>query len=216
MATPKRYPWEQLDNEPDKAYKAFQLYLELQSKQKVDEAIYGPSRERRGLPRAPRNGASGGIQRWAKLYNWGDRLTAWNAHLARERTDAAIMQQRIEGVDYAKRLSELDNTLIERMETAVTRLGEMLDMPTRRHKVTREERDANGNVIVQNITIEPVRFSVASLSQLLQTVSTVTGQIAERRSNAPEEDVNALNPLEVASVLKQIDSAERSLAKPNE
>lgn len=68
--------WERLPEETDKAFKAFEIYLNLGHKRTIAEAC----RIYRGNPSARR--ADGRFELWARDYNWRERSRDYDAYLS--------------------------------------------------------------------------------------------------------------------------------------
>jgi hypothetical protein len=83
MDTQKRELWDRLENEPERSYRAFEVFLNLPSGERTLLAAY---RNHVGNPDAvkPSDTWSG----WCNDFAWRERALAYDDHLARLRRDA--------------------------------------------------------------------------------------------------------------------------------
>jgi hypothetical protein len=83
MDTRRKEVWDRLDNEPERAYRAFEGFLSLPSGERT---LLGAYREHVGNPGAvkPSDTWSG----WSNTFAWRERAAAYDDHLARLRRDA--------------------------------------------------------------------------------------------------------------------------------
>ena len=83
METQKRELWERLENEPERAYRAFESFLALTSD---DRTVIEAYRSHVGNPQA--NKASDTWSGWSNTFAWRERAIAYDDHIARLRRDA--------------------------------------------------------------------------------------------------------------------------------
>jgi hypothetical protein len=83
MDTEKRELWDRLENEPERAYRAFESYLGLPSGERTVIEAY---RAHVGNPEAvkPSDTWSG----WSRQFAWRERAAAYDDHMASKRRDA--------------------------------------------------------------------------------------------------------------------------------
>src|SRR5919107_4947277 len=83
MDTQKRELWDRLENEPERAYRAFEAFLTLPSGERT---LLGAYRQHVGNPDAvkPSDTWSG----WSNSFAWRERAAAYDDHLARLRREA--------------------------------------------------------------------------------------------------------------------------------
>jgi hypothetical protein len=83
METQKRELWDRLENESERAYRAFESFLSLPS---GDRTLLGAYRQHVGNPDAvkPSDTWSG----WSSTFAWRERAVAYDDHLARLRREA--------------------------------------------------------------------------------------------------------------------------------
>jgi len=83
MDTEKRELWDRLENEPDRAYRAFECFLGLPSGERT---LLGAYRRHVGNPDAakPSDTWSG----WSSSFAWRERAAAYDDHLASVRREA--------------------------------------------------------------------------------------------------------------------------------
>jgi len=83
METEKRELWNRLDNEPERAYRAFECFLNLPSGERTLLAAY---RQHVGNPDAVK--PSDTWSRWSSGFAWRERAAAYDDHLASVRFEA--------------------------------------------------------------------------------------------------------------------------------
>src|SRR5215204_4405362 len=83
MDTEKRELWDRLENEPERAYRAFESFLSLPSGERT---LLGAYRRHVGNPEAakPSDTWSG----WSSSFAWRERAAAYDDHLASVRREA--------------------------------------------------------------------------------------------------------------------------------
>src|SRR5215210_5025821 len=83
MDTQKRELWDRLENEPERAYRAFEGFLGLPSGERTLLEAY---RRHVGNPDAAK--PSDTWTRWRSTFAWRERVAAYDDHLARVRREA--------------------------------------------------------------------------------------------------------------------------------
>jgi hypothetical protein len=83
MDIEKRELWDRLENEPERAYRAFECYLSLPSGEKTVIEAY---RAHVGNPEAVK--PSDTWSRWSSEYAWRERAAAYDDHMASKRREA--------------------------------------------------------------------------------------------------------------------------------
>jgi hypothetical protein len=83
MDTQKRELWDRLENEPERAYRAFESFLSLPSGERTLLEAY---RQHVGNPEAAK--PSDTWSRWCSDFAWRERAVAYDDHLARLRREA--------------------------------------------------------------------------------------------------------------------------------
>jgi len=83
MDTQKRELWDRLENEPERAYRAFECFLALASNERT---LLGAYRQHVGNPEAVK--PSDTWTRWSSDFAWRERAAAYDDHLASVRRDA--------------------------------------------------------------------------------------------------------------------------------
>src|SRR5829696_5341623 len=77
MDTQKRELWDRLENEPDRAYRAFEFFLGLPS---GERSLLGAYRRHVGNPDAAK--PSDTWNGWSSSFAWRERVAAYDDHLA--------------------------------------------------------------------------------------------------------------------------------------
>ena len=147
-------PWDRQENETTKAFEWFGNYLsmDVRSLRKLPE-MWGKS-----------GAYVGQLERWSSAYNWVQRAEAYDAYLeeeARKRADADFIERRSKVLERDWKMAEHGHTLIEKM----------LKMPLTTQRVTKERYGEDGQVIAEEITIEPVGWNLNTLRLLMDTTS---------------------------------------------
>jgi hypothetical protein len=83
MDIQKRELWDRLENEPERAYRAFESFLSLPSGERTLLSAY---RQHVGNPDAVK--PSDTWSRWASQFAWRERAAAYDDHLASLRREA--------------------------------------------------------------------------------------------------------------------------------
>jgi hypothetical protein len=83
MDIQKRELWDRLENEPERAYRAFECFLSLPSNERTLLAAY---RQHVGNPEAVK--PSDTWSKWASQFAWRERAAAYDDHLASLRREA--------------------------------------------------------------------------------------------------------------------------------
>ena len=83
MDTQKRELWERLENEPERAFRAFECYLSLLSGERTILSAY---RQHVGNPTAGK--VSDTWSGWSNTFAWRERAAAYDDHLASRRREA--------------------------------------------------------------------------------------------------------------------------------
>src|SRR5919112_6098710 len=83
MDIQKRELWDRLENEPDRAYRAFECFLNLPSGERTLLEAY---RQHVGNPDAAK--PSDTWSRWSSQFAWRERAAAYDDHLASKRREA--------------------------------------------------------------------------------------------------------------------------------
>src|SRR5215208_4399793 len=127
MNIQKKELWERLENEPDRAYRAFECFLSLPSGERTLLRAY---RQHVGNPDAakPSDTWSG----WSSTFAWRERAAAYDDHLARLRRDA-----------YEQAVSEEAARQAREVEKARGRSNELLTLGYVRAMEWFEEMDAS-------------------------------------------------------------------------
>src|SRR5215211_9352823 len=127
METQKRELWDRLENEPERAYRAFESFLALPSGERTLLAAY---RQHVDNPDAakPSDTWSG----WSSSFAWRERATAYDDHLARLRRDA-----------YERVIEEEAERQAREVEKARGRSNELLTLGYVRAMEWFEEMDAS-------------------------------------------------------------------------
>jgi hypothetical protein len=112
MDTQKRELWDRLENEPERAYRAFEAFLSLPSNERTLLAAY---RQHVGNPDAakPSDTWSG----WCNTFAWRERAAAYDNHLASLRRDA-----------YERAIEEEAGRYAREVERARYRCNELLTL----------------------------------------------------------------------------------------
>jgi hypothetical protein len=127
MDTEMRELWDRLENEPERAYRAFECFLSLPSGERT---VLGAYRQHVGNPDAvkPSDTWSG----WSNTFAWRERAAAYDDHLASLRRDA-----------YERTIEEEAARQAREVEKARGRMNELLTIGYVRAMELLEEMDAS-------------------------------------------------------------------------
>jgi hypothetical protein len=141
--------FERQEGESQKAYQAFQKYLELGPERTLalaTDAVYG--RHKSGKRTQP----AGQITKWARLFDWHDRAHAWDDLLHMTKLEGIQQAEREKAVDLAQRSQKLDEDILELKEAFIPKLKQMLQFPLAR--TTKESKDGK-----EITNVYPARWS---------------------------------------------------------
>src|SRR5215208_2212579 len=118
----KRELWDRLENEPERAYRAFECFLNLPSNERTLLRAY---RQHVGNPDAvkPSDTWSG----WSNTFAWRERAAAYDDHLARLRRDAHEQAISEEAARQAREVEKARGRMNELMTVAYHRAMEALE-----------------------------------------------------------------------------------------
>src|SRR5215207_8426266 len=122
METEKRELWDRLENEPDRAYRAFESFLSLPSGERT---LLGAYRRYVGNPDAakPSDTWSG----WSSAFAWRERAAAYDDHLASLRREAYEQAVEEEAARQAREVEMTRGRFNELMTAAYVQAAEWLE-----------------------------------------------------------------------------------------
>src|SRR5918994_393283 len=122
METQKRELWDRLENEPERAYRAFESFLSLPSGERTLLAAY---RQHVGNPDAvkPSDTWSG----WSSRFAWRERAAAYDDHLASLRREAHERVIEEEAERQAREVEKARGRMNELMTMAYVQAAEWLE-----------------------------------------------------------------------------------------
>jgi hypothetical protein len=113
MDTEKTELWERLQNEPERAYRAFECFLNLPSGERTLLAAY---RQHVGNPDAVK--PSDTWSRWSSQFAWRERAAAYDDHLASLRREAHERVIEEEAVQQAREVEKIRGRMNELLTVA--------------------------------------------------------------------------------------------------
>jgi hypothetical protein len=122
MDTQKRELWDRLENEPERAYRAFESFLSLPSGERTLLEAY---RQHVGNPDAakPSDTWSG----WSSSFAWRERAAVYDDHIARLRREAYEMAIEEETARQAREVEKIRGQCNEMLTLAHVRAMEFLE-----------------------------------------------------------------------------------------
>jgi hypothetical protein len=122
MDTENRELWDRLENEPERAYRAFESYRSLPSGERTLIAAY---RQHVGNPQAVK--PSDTWSRWSREFAWRERAGAYDAHIdrLREKSMEKVIQQQAE--EQARQAERMRGRFNELMTIAYDRAFDYLE-----------------------------------------------------------------------------------------
>lgn len=167
IITRRRKPWERRSDESEVAYRMFRHYLQTQPV--TARSVLNSYRAIYGRPEvvAP----PGFVSAWCAQYKWRDRCRQFDNELSRQETQAIIRAAAAKAAAWANRREQIAEDDFNDGLALRAKVREMLNFPTFRQTITREEEAPDGRTVIQHITIEPVDFTFAQAGQMLKLAS---------------------------------------------
>ena len=122
MDTEKRELWDRLENEPERAYRAFECFLSLPSDERT---LLGAYRRHVGNPDAAK--PSDTWSRWSNAFAWRERAAAYDDHLASVRRVAYERAIEEEAARQAREVEKARGRMNELMTMAYVQAAEWLE-----------------------------------------------------------------------------------------
>jgi hypothetical protein len=122
MDIQKRELWDRLENEPERAYRAFECFLRLPSGERT---LLGAYRQHVGNPDAVK--PSDTWSRWSSQFAWRERAAAYDDHLASLRREAYERAIEEEAERQAREVEKVRGRYNELMTVAYMRAMEWLE-----------------------------------------------------------------------------------------
>jgi hypothetical protein len=122
MDIQKRELWDRLENEPERAYRAFECFLSLPSGERT---LLGAYRQHAGNPDAVK--PSDTWSRWSSEFGWRERAAAYDDHLASVRRDAHEQVIKEEAARQAREVEKVRGRMNELLTVAYQRAMECLE-----------------------------------------------------------------------------------------
>jgi hypothetical protein len=181
MDTEKRELWDRLENEPERAYRAFESFLNLPSGERTLLEAY---RRHVGNPDAakPSDTWSG----WSSRFAWRERAATYDDHLASVRRDAYERAVEEEAARQAREVEKTRGRMNELMAVAYDRAMECLE----------DEEWVSRNLRASDV-IQIMRLHMDAVKAFE----------ADRESGA-EEDWTEEDEAEIADIIKEVDELE--------
>jgi hypothetical protein len=183
----KKELWDRLENEPERAYRAFESYRNLPSGERTVIAAY---RQHVGNPHAAK--PSDTWSRWSSQFAWRERAAAYDAHLdrIRERSiEKAIEEEAERQAREAERMRGRYNELLAHGYLAAMEWLENAQpsdfRPSDIIQITRLHMDAVKAFEVSEEPREEVTWTEEELAELTQIIREIE---AEETEEEPEED----------------------------
>jgi hypothetical protein len=122
MDTEKRELWDRLENEPERAYRAFESFLSLPGHERTLLAAY---RQHVGNPEVAK--PSDTWSRWSNTFAWRERAAAYDEHLASLRREAYERAIEEEAERQAREVEKVRGRYNELMTMAYVQAAEWLE-----------------------------------------------------------------------------------------
>lgn len=157
-----------MPGESRQAFAAYQFYRDLPDSERSVENAYRLSvKSRKGSGAGVPKRASGTWDEWCSKFAWVTRTR--DHHILRENRRRAVLEKIRLGKleEKTRRQEQIQDDAWELAEKLRTKAKRMLDHPLYEEKVTRETKDDKGNVIMQEITIKPSRWSFYTVAEMI-------------------------------------------------
>src|SRR4028119_2043135 len=118
----ERKPWDRIPGEPDKAYRAFECYLDLPYWERKDLYAY---RNYVGNPEASHVSAT--WLSWKEEYLWEERVRAYDSYVQKERREQTIKAQVEAGYERGDELARMEQRMLHVQELCYEKLREKLE-----------------------------------------------------------------------------------------
>jgi hypothetical protein len=189
MDTEKRELWDRLENEPERAYRAFQSFLNLPGGERT---LLGAYKRHVGNPDAakPSDTWSG----WANTFAWRERAAAYDDHLASVRREAYERAMEEEAERRAREVEKTRGRMNELMTVAYDRAMECLE----------DEEWVSRNLRASDV-IQIMRLH-------MDAVKAFEGD----RESGAEDDWTEEDEAAVADIVKEVDELEYPDESPDE
>src|SRR5829696_3390394 len=189
MDIQKRELWDRLENEPDRAFHAFECFLGLPSGERT---LLGAYRRHVGNPDAakPSDTWSG----WSNTFAWRERAAAYDDHLASLRRGAYERAVEEEAKRHAREVEEARGRYNELMTLGYVRAVECLE----------DEEWVSRNLRASDV-----------IQIMRQHMDAVKAFEADRESGA-EDDWTEEDEAAVADIVKEVDELEDPDESPDE
>lgn len=152
----RRNELEQLPEESSKAYAAAVVYFEMGA-QRSQEAVGRKLAKSRTL-----------ISRWAAKYQWVERASRYDEHLAHVQHRARERAETVESKKWAKRRSEQREEEYQTAQKLLAKAKQMLEIPL--FTVTRTEEEKNGRVMITTV-IKPALWRMSDALRFIETAT---------------------------------------------
>jgi hypothetical protein len=115
-------PWDRIPGEPDKAFHAFECYLDMSYWERKDLYAY---RNYVGNPEAPH--VSTTWSSWKEEFFWEERARAYDNHIQKERREQTIQAQVESGYELGDELAEMEQRMFHIQELLYEKAREKLE-----------------------------------------------------------------------------------------
>lgn len=157
-------PWERQPGETQRAYEWFRAWLETDPpKSRSFLATYRATTGRSEVKSLP-----GYFRDWITKNRWAERARQYDQFLNRQREREANAQRLERAKLWEGRREQVADEGWELAQALIEKSKEILKTPTFQQKVTREIEAPDGRTIVQQITVEPGRFSIRDAGRMIQ------------------------------------------------
>lgn len=163
----RQKPWEQLPDESESAFSAFQVFLLYEPV--TSRTVRNAYRQVSGNPSAIQ--APGYFSDWATRFRWSERARLYDMDVARRQYEARMKAIEANERKWAARKEQIAEQDFNDGESLRAKVREMIKAPIYRQTVTREDKSPDGTTIIQHITLEPINFTLAQAGQMLRVAS---------------------------------------------
>jgi hypothetical protein len=184
-----RKPWHRRPDETERAFFAFQCYLEMPPPRVINTA-YGIYTG--GKTYHPNDNFSA----WVKKNHWDERAAAYDNWIIETRDAAKEKALAKEENSLANRRIKINEQAWEIRESLIEKVRAILKLPITKQEILHEQKDADGRVIHQTIKIEPVNFRLRDAGYLLEIADRIgrlaTGMETDRVAVAIRDELRLI------------------------
>lgn len=169
-----RQSFERRDDESEKAFAAFKVFLDLGDARTVRDAY----RQVSGNPGATQ--AAGYFSEWAKRFDWFERAADYDRHLFRAETKTVESER----VKWTRRRESLREDAFSDAQALRARARAILALPIEETTETKDELDEDGKTVLRTVIVrKPVNVRATDPVQMLNVADRLARLAADMETD---------------------------------